>query len=167
MCCFFCCKGNKNKTEIQAQETVLEWTGKQIQYPGDVQCCVLGKDTISNLCNSLLQKEYKILLYVDSAGCSGCRLKLLEWKQLIAEADTLFPQKLAFVFFIQPKSKKEAIFLFRKDNFRYPAFIDMNDDLNKLNHFPTQVEFQCFLLDENNKVLMIGNPVLNVARADL
>jgi hypothetical protein len=166
LCCFFCCRG-KNKPEIQAQKIVSEWTGKQIQYPVDAQCCILGKDTISDLCNCLLQKEYKILLYVDSAGCSDCKLKFFEWKRLIAEADTLFPQKLGFVFFFQPKSRKDMTFLFRKDNFRYPAFIDMNDDLNKLNHFPSQIEYQCFLLDENNKVLMVGNPVLNLNIWDL
>jgi hypothetical protein len=40
-------------------------------------------------------------------------------------------------------------------------FIDMNNAINQLNHFPEKPEYQCFLLDKDNKVLMIGNPVLN------
>jgi hypothetical protein len=39
---------------------------------------------------------------------------------------------------------------------------DKNDELNnKLNHFPNNPTFQCFLLDKNNKVLAIGNPANN------
>jgi len=30
-----------------------------------------------------------------------------------------------------------------------------------LNRFPIQTQYQCFLLDKDNKVLMVGNPVLN------
>lgn len=39
------------------------------------------------------------------------------------------------------------------------SYIDMNDSLNKLNHFPSEMAFQTFLLDENDKVLVIGNPI--------
>ena len=37
----------------------------------------------------------------------------------------------------------------------------MKNEINRLNHFPNKIEYQCFLLDSNNKVLMIGNPTLN------
>jgi hypothetical protein len=36
-----------------------------------------------------------------------------------------------------------------------------------LNHFPSQPELQSFLLDKDNKVLLIGNPVLNPKVWDL
>jgi hypothetical protein len=52
-------------------------------------------------------------------------------------------------------------FLFEQFHFNYPVFIDMNNTINRLNHFPQQQSYQCFLLDSNNKVLMIGNPTLN------
>jgi hypothetical protein len=88
-------------------------------------------------------------------------LKLFQWKQLIAEADSLFEGKLNFLLFFQPKNKKEMNFLFQRDRFDYPVFIDMNNGINQLNHFPEKPEYQCFLLDKNNKVRMIGNPALN------
>ncbi|MDR1582347.1 MAG: DUF1573 domain-containing protein [Prevotellaceae bacterium] len=155
----FACKENRKRTE--AELTVKEWTGKTIQFPEDVQCNILGKDTVYNLCSALFQSEYKVLLYVDSAGCSSCRLKLMQWKQLIEESDSLFRDKLGFLFYFQPKNKKEMEFLFRRDDFDYPVFIDINKTINLRNHFPEKPEYQCFLLDKNNKVLMVGNPVLN------
>jgi hypothetical protein len=106
-------------------------------------------------------------LYVDSTGCSSCRLKLFQWKQLIEESDSLFQDRLSFLFFFQPKNKKEIAYLFQRDNFNYPVFIDMNNTINRLNHFPEKMEYQCFLLDKDNKVLMMGNPTLNPKIWDL
>jgi hypothetical protein len=156
---FVSCKENKQRTE--AQQIVTAWTGKQILFPDDYQCSFSGKDTASHVCSDLFDKEYKILLYVDSAGCSDCRLKLFEWKQLIADADSLFEGKVGFLFFFQPKNKKEMVYLFKKDAFDYPACMDMNKTIERLNHFPEQPQYQCFLLDRDNRVLMIGNPVMN------
>jgi hypothetical protein len=156
---FYSCKENKKRTEVQ--QIVTEWIGKTVQFPESIQCNILGKDTVPGLCSGLFQKEYKILLYVDSSGCSSCRLKLAQWRQLIEEADSLFQENLGFLLFFQPKSKKELGILFQRDKFDYQVFIDMNNTINHRNHFPQHQEYQCFLLDSNNKVLMIGNPTLN------
>jgi hypothetical protein len=151
----------KNKKQTEALQIVREWTGKEILIPDDVQCAVMGKDTTSSVCRTLMDAEYKVLLYVDSTGCSSCRLKLFLWETLISEADSLFQKKLSFLFFFQPKNRREFDFLFRKEQFNHPVFLDMNNSINRLNHFPPKTEYQCFLLDKNNKVQMIGNPSLS------
>jgi hypothetical protein len=161
----FSCNSNKNTKE--AQMIVKEWKGKEILFTDNLQCCIVGKDTIPEFCNNLFQKEYKVLLYVDSIGCSSCRLKLVEWKRLISESDSLFHGQLGFLLFFQPKNRKEMTFMFKQFHFDYPVFIDMNNIINRLNHFPQQQSYQCFLLDSNNKVLMIGNPTLNPKIWDL
>jgi hypothetical protein len=118
----------------------------------------MSKDTVWDACHALLDAEYKVLLYVDSSGCSSCRLKLSQWETLMSEADSLFWGNVSFLFFFQPKSKKELSILFRNEKFNHPVFIDMKNNVNRLNHFPAKPEYQCFLLDKNNKVQMIGNP---------
>ena len=40
-----------------------------------------------------------------------------------------------------------------------PVCIDIDDQLNKLNKFPADITFQTFLLDKDNKVAVLGNPV--------
>jgi len=154
------CKDNKKKQE-EATKIVNEWIGKEIRFPENVTCYIFGKDTLPELCNEHFQKEFKILLYVDSTGCSDCRLKLLEWKQLMEEANNLFYGKVGFLLFFQPKDVKEMRYLFIRNRFNYPVIIDKKGDLNNLNRFPKAIQYQCFLLNSNNKVLMIGNPVLN------
>jgi len=156
---FYACKDNKRKEE--ATKIVNEWTGKEIRFPENVPCFVSGKDTLSELCDDHLRKEFKILLYVDSAGCSSCRLKLFEWKQLMEEADSIFQGRVGFLLFFQPKDVKEMGYLFVRDRFDYPVFMDTNGTINRLNHFPQTQQYQCFLLDSSNKVMMVGNPVSN------
>jgi hypothetical protein len=151
----------KDKKLTEAQQIVGEWVGKEIRFPDNVLCAATGKDTVSDACRALLEAEYKVLLYVDSSGCSNCRLKLSQWETLMSESDSLFQGRLSFLFFFQPKSKKELTILFRNEKFSHPVFIDMKNAVNRLNHFPAKPEYQCFLLDKTNKVQMIGNPAVS------
>jgi len=113
--CINSCKDNRRKADIS--KVLTEWIGKEIQFPNCVPCCVAGRDTVLDLCNEKFQKDFKILLYVDSTGCSDYRLKLNQWKQMIIEADSLFPEKVGFLFFFQPKNLKEMEYLFVRDRF--------------------------------------------------
>ena len=158
----FLCACKKDGRLQTTRQIVAEWTGKEIKFPDNVPCYVFAKDTLLELCDDCFHKEYKILLYVDSTGCSNCRLKLFDWKQLIEEAEGLFPDKVGFLLFFQPKNLNEIDYLFVRDLFYYPVFMDTNDEINRLNHFPQAEQYQCFLLNSDNKVLAIGNPVLNL-----
>ena len=79
----------------------------------------------------------------------------------MAEVDSLTDGKVPFLFYFHPKDIKELRYLTRKDGFTYPVCFDGKDDFNRLNHFPEDMMFQTFLLDKGNKVVAIGNPVLN------
>jgi len=158
--CSVCsCKNHNKRNEII--KIVNEWAGKEILFPENVPCYAVGKESSPKLCDSWFQKEFKILLYVDSSGCSDCRLRLFEWKQLMETADSLFQGKVGFLLFFQPKSVREMAPLFARDRFDYPVFMDVNGTINHLNDFPKAAEYQCFLLNKNHEVLMVGNPVLN------
>jgi hypothetical protein len=71
------------------------------------------------------------------------------------------------LFFIHPQNPQNISHLLKIDSINIPVVFDMHDELNTLNRFPTNQDFQTFLLDENNKVLFIGNPVNNRAIREL
>ncbi|GAB6011595.1 hypothetical protein [Viscerimonas tarda] len=77
------------------------------------------------------------------------------------ETDSLLPNKLNFLFYFHPKDTKELKFLLRRDRLEYPVFIDERNQIDSLNHFPKQQEYQCFLLNKENKVVAMGNPTMN------
>jgi len=149
------CKGKDNERKQIVRQIMTEWKGKTIIFPENVTCKVLRRDTVVL---DLFQKPYKILMYVDSAGCTSCSLRIFEWKRIIMEADSIAPNQIGFLFYFHPNNLRELDFLLISNNFDYPVFIDENNLINSLNNFPDDMTFQTFLLDNDNKVLGIGNP---------
>jgi hypothetical protein len=156
---FICCR--ENKKTIETQKIIKEWTEKTIQFPPIGCFYPSGKDSISE--KYFQPKEYKILFYIDSAGCTMCRLGLEVWKIYIEELGN----KVDFLFYLHPETTKQQFYLkelksvFQYTHFNYPVYIDTRNELNALNKLPENPQFQCFLLDKNNKVLAIGNPADN------
>jgi hypothetical protein len=150
---------NYNKKRSH-KNNASEWIGKTIQFPEKMNFSIYGRDTtFLRFYNS----SYKILFFADSTGCTGCKLHLSEWKRLITEVETSMADKVSFVFCLQPKSSADIVYFLRRERFKYPVMIDKENYMNSLNHFPEQLENQCFLLDKNNKVVLIGNPVYKSA----
>lgn len=138
---------------------VQEWDGKEIAFPAQAVFTVQGRDTVDFRWQAA---PYRIVTYVDSLGCASCKLQLPKWKQLIEETDSLFgKEKLSYVFFFHPKDARELTYLTRRDAFTYPVCFDREDAFNRVNRFPSEMALQTFLLDKDNRVVAIGNPVHN------
>ena len=135
---------------------VKEWEGKEILFPSHSTFTVQGKDSVDF---SFVDADYKVLTYIDSVGCTSCKLQLHRWKEWMAEVDSLTGGSVPFLFYFHPKDMKELRLLTRRDAFKYPVCFDEKDELNNLNHFPTDMTFQTFLIDKNNKVVAMGNPI--------
>ena len=140
--------------EKEVMTLLNEWVGKEILYPKNLLIC---NDSSGNS----LESKYKVFIYTDSLGCVSCKLNLAKWRTFISMVDSVAPGNVRALFVFQPKRINELRMLLKNENFSYPLYIDKDDQFNKLNHFPSEMEFQTFLLDKDNKVLAIGNPVLN------
>ena len=137
---------------------VSEWNGKEIKFPSRSVFTIQGKDTVDF---EFGHADYKVITYIDSVGCTSCKLQLHRWKQLVAKVDSLTDGCVPFLFYFHPKDMKELRYLTRRDDFTNPVCFDEKDELNQLNQFPSDMTFQTFLLDKDNKVVAMGNPVLN------
>ena len=161
---FFSCDNEQKEKEKQILQLVNEWQGKQIVFPENAIFTRYLTDTTDY---QIPQSEYKVLIYVDSIGCTSCKLQLHKWKELIEYTNSVTQNKVPFLFFFHPKDAKEIRYLLKRDGFDRPICIDLDDRLNKLNKFPADMTFQTFLLDKNNKIAVLGNPVHNTAVKDL
>ena len=154
--CLLCSCKESEKEKIA--RLVREWDGKEISFPSHSVFTIQGKDTVDF---SFADAEYKIITYIDSVGCTSCKLQLPRWKEFMHEVDSLAQGKVPFVFYFHPKDVKELRYITRRDAFTYPVCFDEKDDFNALNRFPSEMTFQSFLLNRENKVIAIGNPVHN------
>ncbi|MCQ2976068.1 MAG: DUF1573 domain-containing protein [Bacteroidales bacterium] len=152
---------NENKTK----ESLSYWFDRELIIPKDLQFSIKIKDSLSR--NLFLDSKLKIFSYVDTSSCATCRLQLKQWIEFNKLIDKLASKRVNLLKVIHVKNIIDAKFELVKDNYNYPVCIDLNDSLNKLNHFPSDERFHCFLLDENNKVILIGNPVQNPKIKDL
>ena len=138
-----CAKSEKDRIA----HLVNEWQGREILFPEQSVFTIQGEDTVDF---SHADAEYKVLTYVDSVGCTSCKLQLNRWKEWVDEVDSLTDGAVPFLFYFHPKDVKELHYLTRRDDFTYPVCFDGQDELNKLNRFPGEMTFQTFLLDKHN-----------------
>ncbi|WP_294616765.1 hypothetical protein [uncultured Bacteroides sp.] len=151
------CSINSKKNELV--DLVKKWENKEIFYPIETAFTIYGKDTISNYMS--LGKEYTIVTYFDSLGCMSCKLQAAKWKDFIYILDSISKNTVPVNFYVHPKDKDEFCSLLKKEQFDVPICVDQNDSFQKLNQFPNMIDFRTFLLDANNKVVAIGNPIHN------
>jgi len=155
------CQENKKE---QFARLVQEWQGKEIVFPQDMAFTRFVTEPVDY---RIPDAEYKVLVYVDSVGCTSCKLQLPKWQKLIAHIDSATNSNIPFIFVFQSKDDRELRYILKRDNFDRPICIDRNNRFDELNQFPQDITFQTFLLDKDNKVKVIGNPVHNLAVRDL
>jgi len=155
------CKENEKGRITQL---VTEWQGKEIILPKNPVFTQYVTDTIDY---RIPQSDYKVLVYVDSIGCTSCKLQLDGWKEFIASVNSVSVDSIPFLFFFHSKDYREIRYLLKTSSFDLPISIDKEDELNKLNQFPSDIMFQTFLLDKNNNVVVLGNPIHNLAVKEL
>ncbi len=145
-----------NSPRKEAEKVVREWMGKEVKVPDGITFKIMGRDTI---CSDLWNKSRKILVYVDSIGCTSCRLGLSQWKEKIDTCRSVYPD-VGFLFVIHSDNYKKFEREVRFSELDYPIIYDYRDEFHKLNKFPPD-PYRTFLLDKNNKVLLIGSPIHN------
>ena len=146
-----------NKGSDNIVSLLKEWEHKEIVFPKKMYFTIMLEDTILYDYRS----EYKILTYIDSIGCTSCKLQLPAWKMLIEEMDSLYTDKVKFIFVFSPHRIQDINYAMLAANFKYPVSVDTHDSFASLNRFPSDTKFHTLLLDKNNKVIVIGNPVYN------
>ena len=154
----------QNPVQDHITQLVEEWQGKEVRFPENPVFTRQLKDTVDY---RIPEAEYKVLVYVDSIGCTSCKLQLPKWKELIAYVDSVSGGQVPFLFFFQSKDNKELRYILKRDNFRLPVCVDSQNEFGKLNRFPSELMFQTFLLDKDNRVKVIGNPIHNLSVKEL
>lgn len=161
--CLFCillssCESKRDR----AVNIVEEWQGKTIILPSIKQ--YLPKT--SNGDDSILIKDtsvydFTILSYIDTLGCENCKLQLNGWKNYINKVLSTSRYNVKFAFYFSTRNVGKIKNILEQQNFFYPVYFDYSDSLNILNKLPKQFRYQTFLLDKDNKVILVGNPIIN------
>ena len=147
------------KSGDDAAAIVREWMGKEIVVPENLTFVLQG-DTVNYNWQSA---DYRIVTYIDGEGCTECSMKLPIWQQMIDRFNSLGETDVSFLMIVETDSAgyDKVIELERKNKFSQPIVIDVNGLFSKSNSLSQELAYQTFLLDSDNRVVAIGNPVYN------
>lgn len=145
---------NSRQEEMSAVKSMV---GKEISFPEDMTFQVLAEPVVPDLetCG------FKIVNYVDSGGCTSCRMKLQQWGEFIDRLKTLPDRDIEVLTIVSGRKIGEVLPLLDRFGFRHPVAIDSAGVFFQTNSLPDAQACHTFLLDSDNTVVAIGNPVSN------
>lgn len=143
--------------ERDHHSVVRKWLDKEIYMPESLRYQI--KDIPINY--DFEDADFKIVTYLDSTGCSSCRMKLSEWNDIINEFKSIPDISVNFVMVFNTKKPNDVVRKLKVNNFSHPIVFDDNNRFAELNLLPTDIMCHTFLLDGDNKIIGIGNPAYN------
>ena len=154
-----CLLSSCQKTEAERLERLLQkWYEKEITFPKNPSFTVYGEKESDF---TIPKDGYKLVHYVDSVGCTSCKLNLDKWQEYIAYLDSVTVYTVPCLFFIHATQKREVKIALKNSRFDYPVCLDVDNEFYRLNKFPMHPMLQTFLLDKNNRIVGMGDPVKN------
>ena len=92
---FFSCWESE---QDEIKRVIREWRNKEIRFPAH-STFLLGEERVEV---DFSDSDYKVVMYLDSAGCTGCRAQLPEWEMFIQEVNQQKEEEkeIAYLFYI-------------------------------------------------------------------
>lgn len=150
------------------QETVEKMQQKAIEIPYDRMACWTN-DSILEI-SPWKKAKMKLVHYIDSATCSTCYLQKAATNEFLHSMERLSKKEFYNVFIINPDKKTRTRIEddFKEKQIPSTVFLDSANIFMELNpNIPSESMFHTFLLDENNKVILVGNPMVNQQVEDM
>ena len=119
---------------------------------------------MSSYALSRKSSNYKMVVYIDSTECTSCSLnKLRFWNPLInlAKRENI---KIDYIFIVAPKpSEMDDINLeLSVTDLQSSIYLDTAYVFRKRNpSIPNENKYHSFLLDKNDRICFVGNPIDN------
>lgn len=148
------CSCNGNNTSADA---VRQWMGKEIHIPEQMTFILQGDTIKYNWTNS----DYKIITFIDSAGCSECKMRLPMWQHIVDKLNSSLDIDVSFIMVVETDDSESIINLLKQNYFCLPIVIDTECKISGMNPLPMAPELKTFLLNSDNRVIAIGNPAFS------
>lgn len=147
-----CMSGKEN----DAQRIVEAWIGKQIILP-ESAISIIQKDTVER---RRIDSDYILLRYIDSTGCSSCRLKIPEYIALAERLSNETGRSVELMCITSPKDVDDIVRGLVNENVNSPVMLDTEFEFQKANNLEESKIYHTMLLDRDYRVVAIGDPLI-------
>ena len=109
--------------------------------------------------SACLQSKIKMISYWEDFSCTPCACKvLLKWEQSFREK---IGPDVKYVFIVNSKKNIELISELRKSGFSLPILSYSDKSFGTVNKLNVLARNKTFLLDDNNRIVVVGEPFGN------
>lgn len=113
---------------------------------------------------SVEPKYARLVVYFDSTVCQPCRInRLYEWESIIS-LEAKYDYQFDVMFIFSPSYKQQDFMCrsFATNRFRHIVWFDKKGIFRQINRFvPDDSRFHTFLLNRDNEIALVGNPLSN------
>lgn len=149
---------NSQKKEIL--ERIEQMQSSKITIPYEKMECWTS-DSLKSVA-SWKHAKLRLVHYVDSASCSSCLLQKVAKYDILFRMETLSDNEFYNVFIATPKGKAKKKLQNEFEDGRIPrtVFVDTADVFMQVNpNIPPEAMLHTFLLDENDSIILVGDPL--------
>jgi hypothetical protein len=159
---FYACNGNRRP---QADNPVSRFIGSEIQFDGLLSFNMPDGETLASM---LKDAQNSIIVYIDSSSCEDCSIsRALNIRGFELELKQKLIGDIPFLFIFNTQDIWTLEKRLHDFGFYHYYFVDYESTFLRKNKIPADKRFHTFLLDENNKVVLVGNPSTNQKVRDL
>ena len=151
------CNKPTSKQE-KLQKTIEQYQNKTLTLP--LPDSILHKGQMTSIRKSgLKSNKLKISTYINGK-CHSCIKGFSKWLDLIDIANRSTNFNIVFYVYTNDKNEFKEYF-YPSVIHDYPLIIDKKKQYLKSNEIPEFGQFKTFLLNNNNRVILVGNPINN------
>lgn len=158
------CQGTAETKKVDSEwaeaveQTVKDYIGKTIILPRE-KFMINDSLVKSRMRSDDHSSKSKIVIFVD-ANCGACLTNFSFWKRFDERLKKL-QIKCPIEIYVQVNDADQLrLSVLNKQNITIPCFLDQKAKFVSLNSL-YDARFQAALLDEKNRIVIIGNPMLN------
>lgn len=155
-------------SQSEIANTISKMQASRVSIPFDKMSCWIN-DSLQNYC-PWEQAKLKLVVYTDSFACSQCTFKKMYlWKDFV-RMEKKYNNKFYIFFIIQSGSNSTSALssYFHYTELNHPMYIDSTNIFKKENpNIPSEEMFHVILLDENDSIILVGNPLFNTQIEDM
>ena len=151
------CKEKSNDNRL-IKDIIKNTLDKELVLPDELKAYIPFTNYITDS-TKIFKSELKIYSYVD-ASCATCIENIKSWAKLIPDF-TKYDVSIILIFGSKDEFEliKHLCESKKVNDFPFPFFFDKKNKYLKLNKFMEHnTTFQTVLVNNNNRILLLGNP---------
>lgn len=139
------------------EQYIKKWHGRTISFPEHM---IFKKYAQKETDFEYQKSQYKVLVLLGGESCVSCRLHIDDWQRFICDMDSVGAD-IGYIFIMSPIYQRELYTVLKSYDFSLPVCIDNDKEFRDMNNISLNAS-HVFLLDKQNRVIIVGDPIVNI-----